>query len=92
MNSSYKEPIQIINNCKYSQLFKWKDDLFITQNSSSFISLYKRIYGAKFFQLMSIIRIIPKHNFSPYKLLKLDNKTLSILNNKNIYLINFKNN
>lgn len=70
MNSSYKEPIQIINNCKYPHLFNWNDDLFITYNSS-FISLYKRICGTKSFQLMSIIKIIQKDDFYIYKLLKL---------------------
>ncbi len=92
MNSSYKEPIQIINNCKYPHLFNWNDDLFITYNSS-FISLYKRICGTKSFQLMSIIKIIQKDDFYIYKLLKLlklDNKTLMMLNNKNIYLIDIK--
>lgn len=92
-NSSYKEPIQIINNCKYPKLFYWNDDIFITYNSSSFISLYKRICGTKSFQLMSTIRIISKLYFSfsyLLKLLKLDNKTFMMLNNKNIYLIDMK--
>ena len=89
MNSLKKENIQIIYDCYKYRLLNWDDDLFITYNNSS-ISLYKRIFGTKPYQLISKITLSFQPIFSYYKLLKLYNKTLLISNSKNIYLVDIK--
>ena len=47
-------------------------------HNSSSISLYKKNFGEKPYQLISIIRISPIYKYSYNEFLKLDNKTLLI--------------
>jgi len=84
-----QKPIQIIYKDN-SFLLNMNKDLFITFDEDSF-SLYEKITGTKYYQLLSK-KVIPiKLNKNYIRLLKLDNKTLMVSNNENIlFLINIK--
>ena len=59
-------------------------------HNSSSISLYKKNFGEKPYQLISIIRISPIYKYSYNEFLKLDNKTLLITDHEVIYFFDVK--
>ena len=89
INFLNQKPIQIIYKDN-SFLLNMNKDLFIAFDEDS-ISLYQKITGKKYYQLLSK-KVIPiKLNKNYIRLLKLDNKTLMVSNNENIlFLINIK--
>jgi len=80
--------IQIINK-KYSFLFNINKDLFIAFNNKS-ISLYQRIIGTKYFQLLSKKDFLFFFDDNYRRLLKLDNKIIMASKDDILYLINIK--
>ena len=83
-----KEPIQKINK-NSSFLLNINKDLFIAFNNES-ISLYQKIIGTKYYQLLTQ-KILPiKFNNNYRRLLKFDNKTFMVSKDDILYLISIK--
>ena len=88
IDSLNQKPIQRINYYG-TFLLNMNKDLFIAFNKES-ISLYERIIGTKFYQLLTKKNLPIKFNDNYRRLLKLNKKIIMVLNDDILYLINIK--
>ena len=88
IDSLNEKPIQRINNYR-AFLLNMNKDLFIAFNEES-ISLYERIIGTKFYQLLTKKNLPIEFNDNYRRLLKLSKKIFMVSNDDILYLINIK--
>ena len=89
IDSLLKNPIQIIhNNSPY--LFNFNSNLFAAYNYKS-ISIYQKTNNIQLYQLASTLTLDNNYSYYNLNLIKLDNRTLMVSNNKEIYIIDIRN-
>ena len=86
IDSFHKNPIQIINNWSF-YLLNFNSNLFISYGYKN-ISIYQKTNNLKLYQLSTILNF---DIFYKLSLMKLDNRTLMIVQKNEIYLIDMRN-
>ena len=86
IDSLHKNPIQIINNWSF-YLLNFNSNLFISYGYKN-ISIYQKTNNMKLYQLSTILNFDISYKLS---LMKLDNRTLMIVQKNEIYLIDIRN-
>ena len=86
IDSFHKNPIQIINNWSF-YLLNFNSNLFISYGYKN-ISIYQKTNNIKLYQLSTILNFDISYKLN---LMKLDNRTLMIVQKNEIYLIDIRN-